>query len=72
MTRDELLSELNEAVEELVSAVEATAQRRQLDAIETLANIPTWVLDVHGETVDVRTVEDAADNIANRLEEGAH
>ena len=51
MTRDELLAERDAAVAELVAAVEATAQlfkrpeadrHRQLDAIATLANIPTW------------------------------
>lgn len=33
-----------------------------------IADSPEWVVDVHGETVDVRTVEAAADRISERLE----
>ena len=60
-TRDELLSELNEAVEELIDLAEYRAAKAGDDGTR-------WVVDVHGETADIILVENAADTIANRLE----
>ena len=80
----DLYRELHDAVEELVTAVETLAltprQAEQigyaLDSeprvppglVDLLNREPAWTIDVHGETADVITVENAADRINERLE----
>jgi hypothetical protein len=78
MTRDELLVELEAAVNELVTAVENTARTRyplqsqaDWDLLEReLENARGWTFDPHRGNADATTVEAAADEIEHRLHTG--
>ncbi|MDR6907481.1 hypothetical protein J2X63_003189 [Agromyces sp. 3263] len=50
------------------SIADAMCEPGFADALQQFGEMHGWTVDVHGETVDVLEVENAADHIEQRLE----